>query len=68
MNGPISVQGFGPNLLGICMKRGLQDQLDGGEPPVLVLSKPAFSLYIYVTNRPGLSILHDILAVYQTQD
>ena len=32
----------------------------------LVPAKPAFSLYFYVTNRPGLSILHDILAVYQT--
>ena len=62
MNRPISVWGFGPNLLGFCTKRGLQDQLEGGEPPVLVPAKPAFSLYFYVTNRPGLSVLGDILA------
>ena len=39
MNGPISVQEFGPNLLGICTKRGLWDQLEGGEPPVFGSSK-----------------------------
>ena len=48
MNGPISVQGFGPNLLGIGTKKGLRDQTGRGEPPVLVPLKPAFSLYIYI--------------------
>ena len=46
MNGPISVRGFGPNLLGTCMKRGLQDQTGRGEPPVW-FSRSQPLAYIY---------------------
>ena len=66
MNGPISVRGLGPNLLGICTIRGLQDQTGRGTTS-LVWSKTALLASICKTDRPGLSILHNIFALYQTQ-
>ena len=46
MNRPISVRGFGPNLLGICTIRSLRDQTGKGKPPVCLVEASPFSLYM----------------------
>ena len=49
------------------MRRALRDQTGRGNHQFgLVEASPL--AYIYESDKPGLPILHNILAVYQTQD
>ena len=60
--------GIQPKFVRYLYEKGFTGSNWKGETTSLVWLKPALLAYICKSDRPGLSILRNILAVYQTQD